>query len=191
MVGRAQGDERVLAIGAELDAYRLDLVRVHALDLEVQGFQHLARGHVKYGHRAADFCRGPQARTVFAELDEARALVDQRAVGQGLGAGVDPVQHVGGFTGVDRPLAVRADRHAFGFDADFDLPEHLVGDGVDHRHQRIVLVGHIQPAVVGVQGELLGVLAGGQLLDDLAGGHVHHLHPVRIAGADVQQLAVV
>lgn len=28
-----------------------------------------------------------------------------------------------------------------------------------------------------VQGELLGVLAGRQLLDDLACGHVHHLHP--------------
>ena len=101
------------------------------------------------------------------------------------------MQHVGGLAGVHCPLAVRAHLHAFGLDADVDLPEHLGGLRVDHRDQRIVFVGDIQPAVVGVQGELLGVGARGQLLDDLAAGEVDHLHGVRIAGADVQQLVVV
>src|SRR3546814_1894163 len=63
--------------------------------------------------------------------------------------------------------------------------------GVDHGHQGIVLVGYVEPAVIGVQGELLRVFAGGQFLDDLAGGDVHHLDPVRITGADVQQAVVV
>ncbi|MNX48636.1 hypothetical protein D3C86_792210 [compost metagenome] len=191
MVGRAECDEAVLAIGAELDADRLDLVRVHALDLEVQGLEHGAAGHIENGHGAADFRRGPELRAIGGELDEARALVHQGAVGQGLGAGVDPVQHVGGFAGVDRPLAVRADGHAFGFDADVDLAEYLGGLGVDHRDQRIVFVGDVQPAIVGVQGELLGVFTRGQFLDDLARGHVHHLDPVRVTGADVQQLVVM
>jgi len=191
MVRRAEGDKTVFAVGAELDADRLDFVRVHALDLEGQGLEDRAAGHVEDGHGAADFCRGPQLRAIVVELDEARALVHQGAVGQGLGAGVDPVQHVGGFAGVHRPLAVRADGHAFGFDADVDLAEHFGGLGVDHGDQRVVFVGHVQPAVIGVQGELLGVFAGGQFLDDLARGHVHHLHAVRVAGADVQQLIVM
>ncbi|MCY1440521.1 hypothetical protein D9M71_568010 [compost metagenome] len=100
------------------------------------------------------------------------------------------MQHVGGFAGVHRPLAVRADRHAFGLYTDVDLRQHLLAVDVDHGDQRIVLVGDVQPLVVGMQGELLGVGAGGQLLDDLAGGQVHHLHAVGVAGADVQQLVV-
>ncbi|MCY1241953.1 hypothetical protein D9M72_548870 [compost metagenome] len=42
-----------------------------------------------------------------------------------------------------------------------------------------------------MQGELFRVFAGRQLLDDLACGHVHHLDPVRVTGADVQQLVVM
>ncbi|MCY1504629.1 hypothetical protein D9M68_388070 [compost metagenome] len=120
----------------------------------------------------------------------AGALVHQGVVHQLLRGGVDPVQHVGGFAGVHRPLAIRAHRHALGLHAHLDLRQHLVALGVHHRHQRIVFVGDVQPAVIGVQGELLRVGAGGQLLDELARGQVHHLHGVGVAGADVEQLVV-
>ncbi|MNH45820.1 hypothetical protein D3C79_1083820 [compost metagenome] len=55
MIGRAERDEAVLAVGTELDTHGLDLVRMHALDLEVQGLEDLAAGNVEDGHRATDF----------------------------------------------------------------------------------------------------------------------------------------
>ena len=120
----------------------------------------------------------------------ARALVDESVVHQLVGTGVDPVQHIGGFAGVHRPFSVRADAHAFRLNADIDLREYLFVVDVDHRHQRVVLVGDVQPLVVRVQRELFGVSAGRQLFDDLPGRQVHDLHRVRVAGADVEQLVV-
>jgi len=89
------------------------------------------------------------------------------------------------------PLAIRAHRHAFRLDTHIDLRQHFLLVDVDHSHQSVVLVGDVQPFVVGVQGELFGVRAGWQLFDDLPRGQVHHLNGVRVAGADVEQLVVV
>src|SRR5690606_10936032 len=121
MVSRAEGDEGVLAVGAELDTHRLNAVGVHALDGEVQSLDDLPLLHIHHADSAADLRGGPENLAVLGELDMAWALIDQGVVHQLVGGGVDPVQHVGGFAGVHRPLAVGADGHAFGLDADFDL----------------------------------------------------------------------
>src|SRR5690606_4515923 len=175
----------------ELDTHRLNAVGVHALDGEVQRLDDLPLLHIHHADSAADLRGGPENLAVLGELDMAWALIDQGVVHQLVGGGVDPVQHVGGFAGVHRPLAVGADGHAFRLDADFDLRQNCTVFHVHNGNQGIVLVGDIQPPVVRVQGKLLGVSARGQLLDDLAAGQVHYLHRVRVAGADVEQLVVM
>lgn len=123
---------------------------------------------------------------VAAELDKAWALVDQGAVGQGLGAGFYPVQHVGGFTGIDRPLAVRADGHAFRLDADIDL-------GQDLEVSVSITVTRASSSLETYSQRLLGCRANCSSLPTAAWMilrvAIAHLDLVRVAGADVSWIS--
>ena len=102
-------------------------------------------------HGAANFRGGPGSLAVLAELHVARTLAHYDVLLDLEGLGVDPVQHAGGFTGVYRPLAVRADGHAFRLDADVNLGQDVFGVHIHHGHDGVVLVGDVQMLVVRVK----------------------------------------
>ena len=74
-------------------------------------------------HRAADLGGDPELRAVVLELGKARPRIDQHVGDHLARRGVDEMRHVGGLGRVDQDLAVRADRHALGLDADLDVAE--------------------------------------------------------------------
>ena len=104
--------------------------------------------------------------------------------------GIDEMRHVGGLGRIDQDLAIRADRHAFGFDADLDVakPGPLLdiddGDGV------VVLVGDIENFAGGILGKQLGIGAGGQGVHHLQGLGVDHLNGVVVTDRDHHEFAV-
>ncbi len=120
-----------------------------------------------------------------------RSLSHQGIVNQGLGRCIDPVHHVGGFGGVDCPFTVWADRHAFRLDTHVDLANNLAAFSIDNGDHGGVFVGDVQPAVVRVQGKLLGVLSRGEVVGDSGSFDVKHLDSVRVAGANVECCSVV
>jgi hypothetical protein len=56
---------------------------------------------------------------------------------------VDEVRHACGFGRSDHSLAIRANGHTFGLDADGYLSEMLSGGQIDNRHEAIVFVGDV------------------------------------------------
>ena len=100
------------------------------------------------------------------------------------------MRHVGGFGRVDQDLAVRADRHALGFDADLNVAEARALLEIDDRHRVVVLVGDIENLAGGILGEQFGIGAGGQGVHHLSGCGVDHLDRVVVADRDQHELAV-
>merc|ERR1711879_177816 len=162
VVGWPEGDEGGFAIVGEFDADRLNFVWVYAANAEPDFVLNLFAGYVDHSHRATNFSAGPQLFAIVCEFDVPWSLVNAGVVNQLMGRGVNPVQHAGGFRGVDGYATVGADGHAFGFNADINLAHHLFKLGVDHCDQGIFFVGDIKPTVVRVQGKLFRVFTGGQ-----------------------------
>ena len=77
-------------------------------------------------------------------MRDARAAVDQHVVEGLVRRRVDEVGHVGRFGGVDQHLAVGADAHALGLDADGDVGDDLAVVDVDDGDEVVVLVGDVE-----------------------------------------------
>ncbi len=149
---------------------------------------HRALDRVDDRDGAADLRGHPDFRIVALEFGEARARIDQH-VGDDLARrGVDEMRHVGGLGGVDQDLAVRADGHALGLDADLDVAEARALLDIDDGHRVVVLVGDVEDLAVGIEGEQFGVRTGGQGVDDLLLGDVDHLDGVVVADRDEHEL---
>ena len=52
---------------------------------------------------------------------------------------------------------IRAHPHAFGLDADRDLGLHVAALGIHHRDHRVVLIGDVEHAALGIDGHELRV----------------------------------
>ena len=107
--------------------------------------------HIDDVHGAADFRRSPGNLAVFAEFHVAGALPDNDVLFNLKSLGVDPVQHAGGFTGVDRPFSVRAYSHAFRLYTDVNLGQDVFCVHIHHCDDGVVLVGDVQMLVVRVK----------------------------------------
>ena len=150
MISRAKGNKGILAIVGELNTDRLNFVSVYARYFETNGMVNLARSCVYNRYRSANFSRCPNQAAIFAEFNMTRPLVYQRIVYQLMCAGVDPVQHIGGFRGINNPFTIRAHRHAFRLYSHINLRNDGSGLGIYHRHYRAVFIGDVQMAIVGV-----------------------------------------
>src|SRR4051812_12712084 len=190
-VRRSQRHEGPLAVLRDPDPDGLDGVRRNAGDLEADLVDHLLLRSVDHADCAADLRRYPDLLAVGGEFGHARAAVHQDIADDLAGVGVDEVGHVGGFGSIHQQFAVRADAHAFRFNADFDLVQDLPGADIQHRHHVVVLVGDIQVLTVGVQRQQFRIGAGGQAVDHFAGGKVDHVDAVVVPDADIKPVHVL
>ena len=153
-------------------------------------FGDLVLRRIDDANRAADFRGNPELGAVALEFGKARTRIDQD-IGDDLACrGVDEMRHVGGFGRVDEDFAVRADRHAFGLDADLDFAEARAPFDIDDGHGVVVLVGDVENLAGRVLHEQLGIGAGGQRVDHLPGCGIDHLDGVVVADRDQHELAV-
>src|SRR3546814_16817820 len=83
--------------------------------------------------------------------------------------GVDEVRNVGCFGGVHDGLAVGADAHALGLDADRNLRDGGTALEVYHGHQVVVLVGGVESLAVRRDDPQLRVGAGGRAEESRVG----------------------
>ncbi|MGY4326546.1 hypothetical protein ACVWWG_000960 [Bradyrhizobium sp. LB7.2] len=152
--------------------------------------RHLVLSGVDDRHGAADLRGHPQFGSVVLEFGKARPRVDQN-VGDDLARrGVDEMRHVGRLGRVDQRLAVRADGHALGLDANLDVAKARALLEVDHGHRVVVLVGDIEDLAGGILGEQFGVGSGGQAVHHGLRLRVDHLDGVVVADRDHHELAV-
>src|SRR5947199_1410878 len=104
--------------------------------------------------------------------------------------GIDEMRHVGGLGGIDQGLAVRADGHALGLDADLDLAETGTLFDIDDGHRVVVFVGDVEDLAGSIEGEQFGVRSGWQRIDDLLLRNVDDLNAVVVADGHEYKLAI-
>ena len=154
-VGGPERDEGGLVVLGHADADRLDRLAPQARNLEGDLAGHHVLCRIDDRDGAADLGGNPQFGTVVLEFGKARPRIDQH-VGDDLARrGVDEMRHVGGLGGVDQDLAVRADRHALGLDADLDVADASALLEIDDGDRVVVLVGDVEDLAGGILGEQL------------------------------------
>src|SRR3546814_1871115 len=137
-VGRAEGDVGLAAIGEDAHSHRLQGLGLQPRYREGDLLLDLEAVRIDDADRAADLGGHPHLCPVVGILGDARALVDQHVALDLESLGVDEVRHVGGFGGVHDGLAVGADAHALGLDADRNLRDGGTALEVYHGHQVVV-----------------------------------------------------
>src|ERR1700676_4874119 len=107
-IGRTECNEPRLAIPRDVDADRLDRLRVHAGDRKDDLRPHLVFDRIDDTYRSADLRRYPQFGAVVLELSKTRACIDQN-IGHDLAGGrIDEMRHIGSLGGVHEYLPVRS-----------------------------------------------------------------------------------
>src|SRR5438552_2244346 len=189
-VGGAKRNETGLAVLGDADADRLDCLAPQTGNAEVDLAGNGAFDGVDDRYGSADLRRYPYFGVVALELGKAWPRIDQH-VGDDLARrGVDEMRHVGGLGGIDQDLAVRAEGHAFRFDADLDVPHADAILEVDDGDRVVVLVGDIEEFAGGILREQFRIGAGGQAVHHLLGRGIDQLDLVVVADRDQHELAI-